>query len=99
MRRGCKKFEIEAKLERQSTLQKEQMSLLQTRLLKKEEDIDGLKDKIDHIEAKISMNNLEYESRMQVAVLIRDIIQNNPPMTVLNFGSFSKSEDKNELLP
>ena len=38
---------------------------------------------------------LEEESRMSVACLLRDIIQNNPPLNHLNFDGFSSNKAGN----
>ena len=42
------------------------------------------------------MNNLEVESRMTVACLVRDIIQNNPPITHLSLDHISEDKDRDE---
>ena len=41
------------------------------------------------------MDNLDEESRMSLASLFREIIQNNPPLTHLEIDRFSDDKDGN----
>ena len=49
---------------------------------------------LQHIEMS-QMSGLEEEARMDLASLFRDIMQNSPPLTHLNFERFSKPEEYN----
>ena len=42
------------------------------------------------------MDDLKEESRMSVAGIIREIIQNNPPITYLSLYRFSDDKDRDE---
>ena len=42
------------------------------------------------------MRSLTLETHINLAGLVRDIIQNNPPLTNLNFSQFSGDKDGNE---
>ena len=41
------------------------------------------------------MNELTDESRMSLAILFKEIIQNNPPLNNLSLYGFSKNKDVN----
>ena len=90
---NIKRFDaLEAKLEKLSTHQNEEISLLQSKLSNKEEVINVLTDKVDKLDKRISIINVEKSS-------IQDELKNQSTLQKEQINLFqSKLADKEEVI-